>query len=367
MVSNRSRPSFLKPEGNQPGQPPPREVGMLLEFGLLALFVFSRAFHPAIIGAAQVVPPGGGKAVAPYAKFTPVVGECIVTLVLGQIMCLANGGVQQWKQIWNPAAMKVFSAIGFVYAWGDILEVAALAAVSGDAYQVLLQTKLLITALMMWAIKGTQQTRLQWIILASVMTSMSVYMTAGDFKNCSAAAGSAAGGSPGMDTEYLIGIGMVTLKVLVSCFCAVVSDKYLKEYKRDPIYMQLVRLKITWSITMLLFTFFDGETWDFEARSGPLTGWGWGASAVLTSFTAKMWISLYLLGILDSLLKNIGEAMSVVVTFALYTWVFQKNEFNTPTLLMVMSVTLFVVVYIDAKGVIEKARAHDEEFAESYS
>jgi len=352
------RPSFLKPAGNQPGAPPPREVGPLLECALLAFFVLTRALHPVIIGAAQVVPEGGGKPVAPYAKITPVLVECVIIFTLGQILCLVNGGMQEWKRTWDPAPMKIFAVLGVMYAWGDVLEMSALSSLSGDAYPVLLQSKLFITALMMWAIKGTQQTRLQWTILATVMVAMCVYMTAGDFKNCNKTAAASGGG---VDMDYIFGIGMVVLKVVVSCLCAVLADKYMKEYKQDPIYMQLVRLKVSWIITVILYTFIDGETWNFETRNGPLTGWGGMAFAVAASFTIKGYSTLYLVAILDALLKNIGEALSVIVAYALFVWVFQKKAFNTPTFLMVMTVTLAAVIYVDAKGAIEKAKKYDAE------
>merc|ERR1719254_180570 len=119
------------------------------------------------------------------------------------------GGVKEWKAIWDPKLMKVFSFIGFVYALGDFLEMASMGSLGGAAYQVLLQSKLLITALMMWAIKGTRQTSLQWNILLLVMLSMCVYMI---------------GGSSG--AIPIMGVFNVLLKVTVSCFCAVLSDKF---------------------------------------------------------------------------------------------------------------------------------------------
>merc|ERR1719160_370494 len=83
------------------------------------------------------------------------------------------------KLLWDPKPMKVFSLIGFIYALGDYLEMASMGALAGAAYQVLLQSKLIITALMMWGIKGTKQTSLQWNILLLVMLSMCVYMIGG--------------------------------------------------------------------------------------------------------------------------------------------------------------------------------------------
>merc|ERR1711972_112429 len=111
---------------------------------------------------------------------------------------------QEWKAIWSPAPMKVFSFIGFVYALGDFLEMASMGSLGGAAYQVLLQSKLLITALMMMAIKGTKQTSLQWNILLLVMLSMCVYMIGGKGSS------SGGGGIP------IMGVINVLLKVTVS-------------------------------------------------------------------------------------------------------------------------------------------------------
>ena len=69
---------------------------------------------------------------------------------------------------------------------GDYLEMASMGSLGGAAYQILLQSKLVITALMcpgsfsfgsealrMWGIKGTKQTALQWniLILAALFNS----------------------------------------------------------------------------------------------------------------------------------------------------------------------------------------------------
>merc|ERR1712056_39722 len=103
----------------------------------------------------------------------------VVTLIIAQLMAFGIGGMGEWKSIWKPGPMKVFSFIGFVYALGDYLEMASMGSLGGAAYQILLQSKLVITALMMWAIKGSKQTTLQWNILVLVMLSMCVYMIGG--------------------------------------------------------------------------------------------------------------------------------------------------------------------------------------------
>lgn len=371
MLSRHSK-SFLLPEGNAPELAPPREVGRSLEMFLFVFFIATRALHPALIDNSKEKIPGTDKTFIPFAKVTPVVGECIVTMIIGQLMTLYLGGVSHWREIWRPGPLKVFCAIGFMYAWGDILEVLATSKVSGDAYQVLLQSKLLITALMMGCIKGTRTVRMQWVILAVVMISMSVYSIAGSGSKQKpidpkyykmtvkqyVAEMEKAGPEESVDLEYLVGVGFVVLKVVVSCLCAVLADKYMKDFKDIPIYIQLVQMKCAWLPMTVVYTFFDGETWVQEG--GPMHGWNSAAVFVLISFTVKFWATMYLLAILDSVLKNIGEASSVIVTFFLSIFVFHKSSFELPAFLMVLAVTLSVVSYIESKPVVDKAKKYDE-------
>jgi len=316
---------------------------------LFVFFVMTRAVHPTIIDASKSVDPETGKKGFAYGNMTVVIGECVLTLVVAQLMCLALGGMGQWKKIWSPAPMKVFSMIGFVYALGDYLEMASMGALGGAAYQILLQSKLVITALMTWAIKGTAQTGLQWNILTLVMLSMCVYMIAG-----SSDSGSSSGGIP------IMGVVNVLLKVSVSCFCAVLSDKYMKDFKSTPIYMQLVQFKCAWLATILVISFLDGTTW----QNGFFTGWNNVTAAVLVSFTVKCWSTMYLLAMLDSVLKNIGEACAVLVIYGMQVALPSfEEQFEIPTFLSVMVVILSVTAYVGSKSVVEKAQKYDKMMA----
>lgn len=379
-VARDKSQSFLLPEGNAPDIPPPREVGRWGELFLFAIFVGTRAFHPLIIENAKIDKK------TPYAKVTPIIGECIFTFVVAQLMTLCIGGLQQWKTIWRPKPMLVFGLIGAFYGLGDILEVYAASKLSGDMYQVLLQSKLLITAVMMRFIKGTKTSRLQWVILGVVMCAMSVYSTAGKnmpkpieakyddytveaykdvfidakydgytvkaYKDELAA-------TKMNQSDVLIGVFFTVAKVVVSCFCAVLSDKYMKDFGDEPIHVQLVQFKVSWFVVVFLFFLVSGDAW-VEGQGGPLRGWNGATQLVLLSFAIKGWATMYLLAILDSVLKNIGEAASVLVTYLLMVFVFQKDVFQLPVLLMVLVVTLSVVSYIESKPVVDKATKYDQ-------
>jgi len=320
-----------------------------VKLALFVFFVMTRAVHPTIIDASKSVDPETGKKGFAYGNMTVVVGECVVTLIVAQMMTLVLGGMGQWQKIWSPAPMKVFSMIGFMYALGDYLEMASMGSLSGAAYQVLLQSKLVITALMIWGIKGTGQTSLQWNILVLVMLSMCVYMIGGS------------GDSGGDGGIPIMGVINVLLKVSVSCFCAVLSDKFMKDFKSTPIYMQLVQFKCAWLATILVISFMDGKTW----QNGFFNGWDTTTGCVLISFTVKGWSTMYLLAMLDSVLKNIGEACSVLVIYAMQVILPSfEDKFEIPTFLSVMVVILSVTAYVGSKTVVEKAQKYDKMMAD---
>eukprot|EP00439_Symbiodinium_sp_Y106_P085374 s813_g28.t1 len=322
----------------------PVEVSGMAKIGLFAFFVLTRAVHPTIIDASKSVDPETGKKFFAYGNMTVVLGETVVTLIIAQLMCVGIGGMDEWRQIWSPRPMKIFSLIGFMYALGDYLEMASMGSLGGAAYQILLQSKLIITALMIWGIKGTKQTALQWNILVLVMFSMCVYMLGGK-------SDSSGGAIP------IAGVLNVLLKVTVSCLCAVLSDKYMKDFKNEPIYMQLVQFKCAWFATILVISFLDGKTW----QNGFFSGWDPTVCGVLASFTIKGWSTFYLLALLDSVLKNIGEACAVLVIYAAQVALpMFDDQFEIPTFLSVMVVILSVTAYVGSKDVVEKAAKYDK-------
>merc|ERR1719321_756590 len=92
------------------------------------------------------------------------------------LSCYLIGGKRQFASIWQPKPLMLFSINGIVYATGDFLEMASMGGLSGAAYQILLQSKILVTACLLMYVKGVFQTRLQWTLMFILMMSMSVYM-----------------------------------------------------------------------------------------------------------------------------------------------------------------------------------------------
>jgi drug/metabolite transporter (DMT)-like permease len=314
--------------------------GAAQKAGLFCFFVLTRAIHPTIIDASKTVDEETGKRGLAYGNMTVVLGECFFTLIAGALMAVANG---KTKLLWDIKSLKVFCAIGFMYALGDYLEMASMGALGGAAYQVLLQSKLVITALMVWYMKGEKQAPLQWNILVLIMLSMCCYMMGGDSD----------GGDGGIP---IMGVINVLLKVTVSCLCAVLADKYMKDFKSLPFYVQLTQMKVAWTLVILMISFTDGKTW----QEGFFKGWTPTVWGVFASFTVKCWSTMAILSLLDSVLKNIGEASAVLVIYIMNVSLpYFPDVFEVPSFMAVMVVILSVTAYVGSKDVVAKAAKYD--------
>jgi len=295
-------------------------------------FVAVRSFHPIVIDISKT----DGK--LPYGKATPCVVNSAADVVIGSLLAFMLGGVAGLRQCWDPEPLKIFSAIAVLYAFGDFMEMVSMSAMGGAAYQILLQSKLVVTALIMWFLRGQRQTLLQWNVLLTIALAMSAFVlvdSAGD---------SSAPFRP-------IGLFFVVVKVFFSCLCAVLVEKYLKAYKDMPIYVQLVQLKFAWFWTTLALTLaFDGNVrvhgfWD---------GWDWRTIVVAASWICKGWSTFLVLKRLDSVLKNIGEAAAILVIYLFEVAVAKHvsgwlpvhgKDFRLTVFLMVWVVVLTVISY----------------------
>jgi len=315
----------------------------MMTLGLFAFFVLTRAIHPTIIDESKTVLESGKRGFA-YSNLSCVIVQNIIVIICFQLVTVASGGIAQWRSIWsNTAAFKVFGMNGAILAVGDWLEMASMGKLSGAAYQVLLQSKFVITALMMMYVKGSKQTRLQWVLLVSLMLSMSLYMCIGK---------GSGGGAP------LIGMTFAFLKVVVSCYGAVLSDKYTKDFKDVPTHVCVVQMGVPRLICTLLLSFTQPADW----QRGLFHGWDIITVGVAVSFIVKVVSTLYFVALLDSLLKNIGEALAVIVIYFWETFpviMDPEKSFDMTSFLAVVVIVLTVGAYLDAKTVVDKANKFD--------
>lgn len=300
--------------------PAGRRTRAIVKLALFAVFVGTRALHPLLIDASKK----DGKIL--YGKNTPVMLNKLLTIVLMNAVALLAGGVDGVRLCWQPKCLTVFGCIGVIYALGDFLEMLSMSALSGGVYQTLLQTKLLITALMLWWIKGTKQTQLQWHVLFAMFLAMSSFVIMDQDSHA---------GGQGRGPPPLGAVACVTLKVTVSCYCAVLSEKYLKEFEAMPLYAKISGISTTWAFISGLFCLTERNS-----MSGSFFAhWDETTWMVTASFILKTVVTMYLLQALDSVQKNIGEALAVLAIYlsqASKTGAFELSVFLVAALVVML-------------------------------
>merc|ERR1719464_1710406 len=162
-----------------------------------------------------------------------------------------------------------------------------------------------------------------------------------------------------------VGIGLALTKVCVSCYSAVQADSSLKQFKSLPLYAQLSQLMTSWGLVSLAMSLVLSPA-DVSSLTAFFRGWGVATSLVVASFAAKTVLTMTLLKVLDSVQKNIGEAVAVmVIYFAQVALPVFPTRFEASTfmamLLVVMAVTTYMLLKRDgsskAKAAVAKTAA----------
>jgi hypothetical protein len=341
--------SFLNPTGATATKPP-KAISPIMELVVFFAFVFVRAFHPVVIDASKRYDETKGKKDFLYQSSSTVIVMTVSMCIFCLFFCFAMGGKEQFRSVWEPKPFMVFSINGIIYALGDYLEMASISGLPAAAYQILQQSRIILTALLMIPAKGVYQTRLQWTLLTILMCSLSTYMVIASGKKDS---GKSAGGN------LFVGTMFAMAKVVISCVGAVISDKYMKLYKNDPTHVCIARTFVARAIAIVLLSFTQ-DIW----TKGFFSGWDVMTIGVTMSFIIKSVSTLYIVALLDSILKNIAESFAVLVIYGydiMAPWV--DKQFDTATFLSVLVVVAACAAYVDSKGPIEKAAKYDKQQA----
>merc|ERR1711972_518323 len=155
-------------------------------------------------------------------------------------------------------------------------------------------------------------------------------------------------------SQLFVGTVFAFAKVLISCIGAVISDKYMKIYKSDPTHVCIARTFVSRAIAIVLLSFTQ-DVWS----KGFFSGWDAMTVMVTGSFIIKSVSTLYIVALLDSILKNIAEAFSVLVIY-FYDVLAVGKPFNIATFLSVLVVVAACAAYVDSKTPIEKAKKWDK-------
>lgn len=347
-VELASSRSFIEPIAAVPER---RLEGWKRSLILGALFVmlsFVRAIHPTVITASKSKLWDGTTGFA-YSRDSPICIFPVVIFVSFQFVVLSMYGIKGWKSIWTPTPMLIFGTVGAFFALHDWLEMVSLGRMRGAAYQILSQSKILITAFLMMPARGVYQTRMQWTLLFTLMLAMSVYMCI---------VGSDQSSDRDVPQVSYATYGIMFFNVTFTCMGAVFADRYAKKFAQTvPIPIQLVQLSLArMLVTNVLVNFRKTELWSH----GLFHGWDSLTVAVLVSFCFKNVFSYMVIAIMDAVMKNMAECVAVLLIFfydVLSPWV--DYEFHLPTFLSVLVIVGLIAVYVDSKALVEKVNKYE--------
>jgi len=353
--------SFLGATGEKANEAPPKAIGAKMEMFVFLMFVLVRAAHPVVIAASKVtLDEKSGKTGFAYDTSSTVIGMTVSMCIFNLIFCWAKGGTEQFMSVFDREPFIIFSINGAIYALGDFLEMNSLGGLPAATYQILQQFRIIVSALLLIPAKNQYQTRLQWTILFILMFGMSTYM-------CISAGGKKEEGGG----DVFVGAMFAIAKVLISCLGAVITDKYMKKYSKDPTHVCIARTFVARAISIVILSFVPrfmsmfsgGEVTDIWS-AGFFHGWDTMTIMVTISFIIKSVSTLYIVALLDSILKNIAESFAVLVIYGydvLAPWV--NKSFDASTFMAVMVVVAACAAYIDAKATVEKAAKYDKAMA----
>lgn len=220
----------------------------------------------------------------------------------------------------------IFGIIGLWYAAGDFLEMLSMGGLSCGVYQVLLQSKLMITAVMMKQMKGTNQSEIQWYVLTAVTFAVSAFVIVD-------AGGDACSAFPMMAVMFVLA------KVTVSCYAAVLSDSKLKGFSEMSTSAKLSQMSFARIIASILLQLLAEHSTEPYFHDFDFFTW-----VVVVSFLAKSLLTLYLLKMLDSIQKNIGEALACIVIF-FGNILTGASQFDLCAFLLALLVVILVRIY----------------------
>lgn len=310
-----------------------------------------RAVHPVIIESSKTIDEESGKKVFAYQTYSTTTSSAICIAVLMLFVSAAVGGKAELASIFRVRPLMLFSAIGLVTALADTMEMAIFAMLHGSCYQILMQSRIVLTAIILVFIKGVNQTRLQWILLTMLMFSLCTYMvvlSAGD------QAKGQSGGIP------VFGILVAFIKMTQDCTASVCADKYMKVYKDEPTHVKIARIFLAKSVGLILLIAMSGTS-----LADLFTGWDSYTPLVASSFLVRGVACYYCLAILDSILMYIADCFAILLVYAhdmLAPWA--KSSFNISVFLAILMVIGTCAAYIDSKAPIEKAANYDKMKAE---
>jgi len=350
------------------------QVGCLLQIVVLILVVCTYAACPLTVSWAKVVGSDAGVPIKgrPFKESSVIVVSWWLIAVVGLLLSAATGGKKAVRQCMDRRAILTFAPAGVGWALADVCEVLAVARIDPATYGVISQARLLGSAAAVWAIRGMRQTKLQWGVLAALSLVCMAYTLVPDdpvhnkvrlfrwrvsqaelkFDWRLRRPQLEASGDDGGGMEHMIGVVLALLKVTLSVLSGVYGESCFKvagaDGKPPELHVQMTQISFSSmcaaAMGYTVICYFQGES-VLDFFSGPDGDWDWRTVMVAVMYCWREWICNLCVKRFDSLVKNICNAVALVVTYVFTVVSSCEIPFSPLKVLLLLAVVIEVVNY----------------------
>jgi len=361
------------------------QAGRLLQATVLALVVCTYAACPLTVSWAKVVgmEESGPNMVPikgrPFKESSVIVTSWLLIALSGLVLSSTLGGKKAVRRCLDPRAAYLFAPAGVGWALADVCEVLAVARIDPATYGVISQARLLGSALACWLIRGMEQTRLQWgVLLALSLVCMAYCLVPDDpvsnheklvrwryaqaelrlnwYYSSAQAPPEQTTGNIFQGEGFVAGVLLALMKVILSVVSGVYGETCFKLAPREgdgasasELHVQMTQIAISATLAALLgylvICLSQGES-PLDFFGGPDGFWDGRTVLVAVVYCWREWICNLCVKRFDSLVKNICNAVALVVTYGFTVAASREKPFSPLKGLILLAVVIEVVNYV---------------------
>jgi len=359
-------------------------AGLILQMVILLLVVLTYAACPLTVSWAKVVGienevPIKGR---PFKESSVIVVSRGLIALVGLALSAATGGYRSVAQCLDKSSMLMFAPAGAGWAIADVCEVLAVARIDPATYGVISQARLLGSAAACWLIRGMRQTQLQWGVLGALSLVCMAYCVVPDdpvtnderlFRWRFAALTERFSSQQQQQVqsplhEQMIGYTLALAKVALSVISGVYGETCFKAASANgsppELHIQMTQIGFSSMVSAIIghcvICQVSGEDmWDFFG--GPDGVWDYRTFLLACIYCWREWICNLCVKRFDSLVKNICNAVALVVTYGITVVASKEKPFSALKVLLLLAVVAEVVNYSATRRTVTPAVKKAEE------
>ncbi|GLE02020.1 hypothetical protein PINS_up023645 [Pythium insidiosum] len=275
-------------------------------------------------------------------------------LLMGIIPLLVTGEFAPQLKNWNiHTALQTTAAPALIYVLQNYLNQAAVVVLDGVTFNILNQTKIIWTALLVYLMLRRYQSR-QQIVALTILCGAAVLMTTGKSSEKKASSANAPG-SDGADAAFFTGAYQALIAAILSALAGTIIQRALQSQKRNA-YVVTIELSILGELTIFLWTITTTDNGFFSkpkdptahtnAPSGESLWAGWTIMTVFTLFCQAA--GGVLVGFVIKHCGNVEKSFAVVagmIITALLETQYNNKPFGMRGVIAVVMVATATIMY----------------------